>query len=260
MAFPLPMLPTIPQDLRTIEYDPPHLLRHSADSQGPPFHSSRTALAYEMAFMKNTLLRGLNSIRARAEGIGGKGDARAGPFAEYVRAFCDVLLADVKGDDEFFRTPCGGKAKERMGVVLVDILPGCAPDLSAVVRSVQELKAVVGDADTYDGKALVAKLAFAGDLYATWERQLKAVDGKRLGDLLSDAEVREMIDKIVNWFVAHSDIAYLFPYIFAHHDRATSEHWPPRAPDSMSLLSGLVAKHPHCWEFAPFDPMSGKKQ
>ena len=89
-----------------------------------------------------------------------KTDSQFAAFLEYIRAVCDILIANIKGRDQcpgsrppnafvssgdihFFREPSTTRENEK-GVVLESILDaGCVPDLGDVVQRVEALKVYI---------------------------------------------------------------------------------------------------------------------
>jgi len=112
--FPLPMLATKPVDLDSMD--------------------SRDAFPYQLAFMKNTILRALNNIHTLAR-VFPRDDPRLGPFLEYIIGFCDILVLHVHMDVILFRTPfvAGATLEKHLG-------EGCVQDMRRVLKCVGDLK------------------------------------------------------------------------------------------------------------------------
>ncbi|KAI0033457.1 hypothetical protein K488DRAFT_84898 [Vararia minispora EC-137] len=230
MVFPLAVFPTTSVDLMSID--------------------ARDALPYEMAFMKNTLLRGLNGAVAHGTSLSSS-DASLKSFLTYVGELCGIILTHIEVDEHFFR-----ETKKR-GIILEHVLgPSCVPDLLEVRESIAALKRFIveclSNPPMYDGQTLLSKLDFAEKLRDAWGAQLDAVNPSRLIPSLDDTEVREMTREIIAYFTSKCDHAFLVPYILSHHDPATSMHWPQTTPQNWAALSQVMPKYAGCWDFAPY--------
>ncbi|KAI0066178.1 hypothetical protein BV25DRAFT_1988640 [Artomyces pyxidatus] len=230
MPYPLPLLPTTTADLEAM--DP------------------RTELPYTMAFMKNTLFRGLNNVHARATRLGPR-DPSLPAFLTYTAGLCTIIIAHVKGDEQFFRTPTqSGRTLESL------FGPACLPDLRGALDRVRQLRdvaaAYIQSPQVYDGGRVAAFLDFGVEMQQKMQRQVKAVDSRRIAQVVSPEEMGAMVQCNVHWFTSQCDIQFLLPYIHSHHDRATSQYWPPMNPEGWKMLPEFVQPHARCWELAPF--------
>ncbi|TFY78576.1 hypothetical protein EWM64_g5442 [Hericium alpestre] len=172
----------------------------------------------------------------------------------YAAKVCDLLAVHLQGDAQFFMHP---SLRKILG-------PACAPDISAVLGKVAQLRAAVDkwmkQSADFDGAKLVAALAFGDEVAGKMKTQVMAVDSKRLAAGMKEDELKQMMQANIEWFASQSDIVFLIPFLLSHHDRATSTHWPPITSEGRAALPGLVQQYARCWEMAPFDCVTGKKK
>ncbi|KAI0041295.1 hypothetical protein FA95DRAFT_711223 [Auriscalpium vulgare] len=214
-----------------------------------PVASPCHALPYTMSFMKNTLLVGLNNIHERAR-IDAR-DPRLPAFLTYIAGICDVLALHVKADERFFR------ARMQKGKALADILgQGCLPDLRDVLVRVKGLKdAVNAYAKTpqrYDPARIIALLSFGDDFRRKLGTQITSVDVRVVANAVPADEMAAALKGIIEWMCTQSDITFLVPFIHAHHNRASSQYWPPMTREGWEVLPMMAKQYASCWELAPY--------
>ncbi|KAI0256427.1 hypothetical protein BJV78DRAFT_465404 [Lactifluus subvellereus] len=236
--FPLPMFATIPVDLESID--------------------SRHAIPYHLAFMKNTILRGLNNIYTLACEIR-RDDPRLGPFLQYIAGYCDVLVLHINMDERLFRAPViADSALEKV------LGKNCVQDMRRVVRDAELLKGLAQEfaqhPGNYNGCTIIEQLSFGNEFAARSWTQLHSIDVRRLESAYSEAEMRRKLREVIDAFVHQSDIAFLIPFIRSHHDRKTSLYWPAISPKSRMIVLCLAKTYARSWELAPYDISTGRER
>ncbi|KAH9963812.1 hypothetical protein BC827DRAFT_91554 [Russula dissimulans] len=220
--FPLPMLKTIPEDLENMD--------------------SRYTLPYHLAFMKNTILRALNNIHAHASELQ-HDDPRLVPFLEYIVGFCDVVVLHIHTDECLFRNPVV------TGVALGKVLgEGCTQNMEKVLKGVTRLKNLakkyVKHPGDYNGQKIIARLYdFSEEFSARSWAQIHSIDVTHLMSVCSETEMRHRLQQLVASFLGQSNVAFLIPFIYSHHDRETSEHWPTMNREVRLTIPCLAKEH-----------------
>ncbi|EGO00868.1 hypothetical protein SERLA73DRAFT_159508 [Serpula lacrymans var. lacrymans S7.3] len=234
ILFPLPMLPSIPDNLDSLD--------------------SRKALPFLMAFMKNTLIRGLNNVHQVAPLLNSN-NPRTIFFLKYITSLCKLLRTHLEGDRLFFSLALpGGKALR--DIVSID----CHPDLTFVHKALDQveskLDAWTKNPASYCSLTLRQGIEFAPTMIVKMQVQLNLLSFDYISSLISDKDLRPMIQANMEWFASHSDITFLLPFVISHHDTSTSPHWPTITEQGAAALPSLIKEHAGCWEFAPIDPLT----
>ncbi|TFK44464.1 hypothetical protein BDQ12DRAFT_18561 [Crucibulum laeve] len=232
---PLKLFPTIPDELEAMD--------------------SRLALRYQNIFMKNTLIRGLNTVHEVAPQIN-PSHPLFQAFMEYAEIVGDMVRLHLEGDEVFFITFNGS------GRSLFDILgEECNPNDFKIGDQLKALRQVINrwqeDQSTYVPATLQEHIQHLNSTLSTkfWD-QINKVKSEYLVSVVSDERLRTMIQDNVIWLVTHSDMTILLPFILSHHDSKTSAHWPSVTEEGMAAMPELLKVHEGCWKFAPFDPIT----
>ncbi|KAF9467378.1 hypothetical protein BDZ94DRAFT_1382522 [Collybia nuda] len=249
-TFPLPLLPTIPDNLDDMD--------------------SRKSIRYINTFMKNALIRGLNNVYTLAELVEDS-ETILCSFLDYALVVCDMICLHIEGtqpccDESFFTTP------NSEGVALLKIL-GKSSNMNDGGKMYNDIKALQQkiyawkeSPSTYSPNLLrMAVIQFAQEVYWKMEKQrgrlpnktqVESMDADVLAKAITDKALRSMIDENLQWLASHSDITYLLPFVLSHHDVRTSSYWPSVSPEGLEMVPELVMVHAECWEFAPIDPVT----
>ncbi|KIJ65771.1 hypothetical protein HYDPIDRAFT_109780 [Hydnomerulius pinastri MD-312] len=232
-SYPLPLLPSTSVDINAID--------------------SREALPCLMAFMKNTLIRGLNRIFAFSPQVSAS-DPKLAPFLDYSRSVIKLLDLNLQGDYIFFTSNSAGESLEKA------LGPACNPDFIRVRDQLAALDDVLGEwiknYSLYSVDSLREYLTFGPLMVSCMQSQLRALAFERISAAVSDKDLREMIQVNVEWFASQSDISFLLPFVISHHDPSTSPYWPTVHEQGTEALPSLLKQHQECWQFAPLDPLT----
>ncbi|KAA1478119.1 hypothetical protein DENSPDRAFT_658967 [Dentipellis sp. KUC8613] len=237
MPYPLPMLPTSACNLAKL----------------PQSH----ALPLEMSFMKNTIFRALNNLHELAPNVSSRDSKTRTALLIYTANLCDIIVFHVENDAHFFKKPGEG------GVVLGDILgPACMPDMQGLKERTKDLKAMVDKwikTGEYDASRLLAALTLGDELSQKMRQQVMAIDVHRVSTSVPEDVLHRMVQANVHRFASQLDIQFLVPFLCSHHDRTTSQYWPPMSPEGKQAMPDLIKQFRMCWDLAPFDCISGKR-
>ncbi|OJA12853.1 hypothetical protein AZE42_02430 [Rhizopogon vesiculosus] len=233
MSYPLPLLPSIPDNLENLD--------------------SRHALPHLMALMKNTLIRALNRIHACAPLIT-IGHTALPSFLDYVRSLLIHLNIHLEEDATFFSTnPLAEIATSETN-----------PDTNVIRESIVSLLSLVSDwiedESIYCPSALSDALSFGPRMVADMQVQIKMLTPMLLSSIISHSDLLELITDSVSRSSERSDLTFLLPFVLSHHDRTTSAHWPNIHKDGIEMLPTLILSHSGYWQFAPFNPLTREIQ
>ncbi|KAG0694746.1 hypothetical protein DFH29DRAFT_814997 [Suillus ampliporus] len=249
LTYPLPLLPSIPDDLENLD--------------------TRHALPHLMALMKNTLIRGLNRIHACAPLVI-IGHPALPPFLDYVRSLLVQLDVHLEEDATFF------SANALAAIATSD----ANPDTQTIRESIVSLTSLVStwinvgvslsfrsqfitreqDDTFYCPSTLCDGLSFGPALVAVMQAQIKTLTPTLLDSIISRLDLFELITSSVNRVGERSDMTFLLPFVVSHHDHTTSTHWPKIPEDGIEAFPTLILSHPGCWQFAPFNPITRETQ
>ncbi|KAG2131708.1 uncharacterized protein EDB93DRAFT_932026 [Suillus bovinus] len=233
LTYPLPVLPSIPDDLETLD--------------------SRCALPHLMALMKNTFIRGLNRVHACAPLVI-VGHPTLLPFLDYVRLLLTQLNVHLEEDTTFF------SANALAEVSLTEV----NPDTKAIKKSVVSLLCLVStwimDESKFCSSALREGLSFGPALVAIMQAQIRALTPSLLSSIISHLDLLELIAASVGRISERSDMTFLLPFIVSHHDRTTSAHWPKLPKGCFEMFPTFILNHSRCWQFAPYNPLTHEAQ
>ncbi|TRM69224.1 hypothetical protein BD626DRAFT_473361 [Schizophyllum amplum] len=239
--FPLATLPVsdVPADL--VSGDPRATLRHIN------------------TFMKNDLIRALNSVQSAGSRVSA-GQPTFVPFLEYATRVCDVLEYHLEGDETFFTC----KEPRLGGRSLFEIFGYANPTHAATATAgIQALKDKLSswrqNPSSYSVSALTEAMSFAGPMAEGMKKQVAAIREDVLNKVISAEAMGDMIQENLIWFTGRFDAAFLVPFVIAHHDVASAAAWPPLGPDAETALPDLVQEHKELWQFAPYDPITRVK-
>ncbi|KAF8971079.1 hypothetical protein BDZ97DRAFT_1337100 [Flammula alnicola] len=233
--FPLPLLPTVPDDLEKMK--------------------GRRALLYQNTFMKNALIRALNIIYGVAPKLNGSHFAFR-QFMEYVETVCDMTSLHIQGDEVFCKSlaqHCKAYrwTSNRSTAVVQD-------SLKSLRRLVRDWKK---DNKSYHYTRLQGCLSgMEAPIIEVLHKQVAKFSGDVLPQSISDEQMRVLITDNMIWLGSNSDISILLPFCMSHHDIKTSKYWPPVTQDAIKAMPELVKEHPTLWKFSPFDPISRSGQ
>lgn len=234
MSFPLDTLPVWPGDLDAKD----------------PFE----LVPQLMSLMKNTLIRGMNNIHQIAGEIGSSHPSFK-DYLSYVSLFCNLMRAHFQGDSRFF------KHCTESGESLEVILSGaCNPDTQIFQESLEHLRTIVQgyteNPAIYSAMSVRECLAFGPKMVKQMRTQIEAIRPEELRKHFSPHAIKEMVQESMKSLGDNTELAFLVPYIFAHHDPATSQYWPPSPEDGEAKLRAILKAYEGVWQFAPFDPIT----
>lgn len=233
LAYPLPVLPSIPDDLEHLD--------------------SRHALPHLMALMKNTLIRGLNRVHACAPLVNVSHPALL-PFLDYVRSLLAQLDAHLEEDAIFF------SANALAEVATTEANPDTKSIRESIISLMNLVSAWILDESNFCSSALCAGLSFGPPLVATMQAQIRALTPTLLSSIISHPDLLELIGASVGRISERSDMTFLLPFVVSHHDRTTSTHWPKIPGGFVEMFPTLILNRPGCWQFAPYNPLTNETQ
>ncbi|KAG1871837.1 hypothetical protein DFJ58DRAFT_741976 [Suillus subalutaceus] len=233
LTYPLPVLPSIPDDLEHLD--------------------SRHALPHLMALMKNTLIRGLNRVHDCAPLIT-VGHPTLLPFLDYVRSLLAQLDVHLEEDALFF------SANALAEVATTE----ANPDTKTIRESIMSLTSLVSawilDESKFCPSALCEGVSFGPLLVGIMQAQIRALTPTLLSSIISHVDLLELIKASVSRISERSDMTFLLPFVVSHHDRTTSTHWPKVPEGCIEMFPTLILNHPGCWQFAPYNPLTNETQ
>jgi hypothetical protein len=182
LTYPLPVLPSIPDDLEHLD--------------------SRYALPHLMALMKNTLVRGLNRVHACAPLVI-VGHPALLPFLDYVRSLLAQLNLHLEEDSTFF----SANALAEVATTETN------PDTTTIRKSIISLTSLVSawilvgislpfhsqfitrkqDESNYCSSALCEGLSFGPPLVTVMQAQIRALTPTLLSPIISHLDLLELI-------------------------------------------------------------------
>ncbi|EAU91538.2 hypothetical protein CC1G_02027 [Coprinopsis cinerea okayama7 len=235
--FPLPLLPVTDQDLSALD--------------------AREALRYQNSFMKNALIRGLNTIYTLATTIQDSTHPSIAHFLSYVQIVCEMLRLHVEGDEAFF-------TKRGANNTSLDELLGSAWSKNSERKKLLEMiKAWTGEVDGWVSAPASYKAPLLRKRLEEMEVPLMKGSFELVHCITPDIvskkfdkeEMHDMVFENIEWLLSNSDTAVLIPYCIAHHDITTSKYWPVMAPEGLAAVPAMVQGNESKWMFAPFDPI-----
>ncbi|KII95768.1 hypothetical protein PLICRDRAFT_34711 [Plicaturopsis crispa FD-325 SS-3] len=233
MSFPLDTLPTVADDLQTMD--------------------SRQVLPPLMALMKNTFVRSFNTIHCIAPLLDAS-DPKLAPFLEYIRGILEILCVHLEGDIDFFSGLDGVLQGPKDPRYIMERLSSFVHDFR------RDVLAWMQDPSLYTPSAVEKHLDTAPVMVKLMRSQLEGLTYDCLESRMSNEDLRAKVEENMIWFAERCELSFLFPFILAHHDRGTSVHWPAVSAEAEAAMPTLVEQHSECWEFAPYNPLTRKAQ
>ncbi|TFK74565.1 hypothetical protein BDN72DRAFT_833051 [Pluteus cervinus] len=236
--YPLSVFASIPDDLNKMD--------------------SRISMKHLNLFMKNTIIRGLNTVYAVAPSI--SSDHSAFPaFMAYTKIVLIMVMFHLDGDEAFFTRPFNEKE------CLLNFLGSASvaknqPLVAAVADAQKRVGAWIIDPKDYTADTLRAALEFGGPLTEALGKQLDSMNNECLEKIVSHEALHLFIEEHLKWLTTKPEVTILVPFIVGHHDFSTNQHWPGLSAEGNAALPHLVAMQPEAWKFAPVDPLTKAPQ
>ncbi|KAF9482202.1 hypothetical protein BDN70DRAFT_930180 [Pholiota conissans] len=229
--FPLPLLNTVPDNLEKMR--------------------ARTALQYQNAFMKNTLVRALNNIYDAAPRVKSSHPAFAS-FMGYIEMVCDVASLHIQGDEVFAQSLAQHCKSYRWPTNKSG--PAALNALKSLRHTASDWKK---DGRSYNAGHIQKSLnGMEAVLLEVVHKQVPKFSGDAVPSTISDDKISELVTENMVWLMTNSDVHILVPFCMTHHDVKTSKHWPPVTEEGVQAMPDLVKEFASHWTFAPFDPIT----
>ncbi|KJA20014.1 hypothetical protein HYPSUDRAFT_189180 [Hypholoma sublateritium FD-334 SS-4] len=234
--FPLPLIPTVPDDLAKM--------------------NARRALPQQNSFMKNALIRALNGIYEYAPRASPAQPA-FGAFMEYIEIVCDMTALHIQGD-EIFSNSLSSHCKAYQGP--------SKRHSSMAQNELSSFRRLACDWKKNGGKSYQASQIHSalngmeGVLIEVLHKQVPKFTEAAVPASISDEQMLGLITDNMVWLTSNSEICILLPFCMAHHDVRMSKYWPPVNLDAIQAMPELVEQNKSLWKFSPFDPISRRGQ